>query len=57
MPTVAQAFECVFVCHMLSNLSRDIVMFRYDADTKEVYILTADDIQIAISPVGRWRFV
>lgn len=57
MPTVAQAFECVFVCHMLSNLYRDIVMFRYDADTKEVYVLTADDIQIAISPVGRWRFV
>lgn len=57
MPTVAQALESVFICQMLSNLYRDIVVFRYDFGTKEIYILTADDIQIAISPAGQWRFV
>ncbi|WP_200892507.1 DUF6888 family protein [Aliterella atlantica] len=57
MPTVAQALECVFVCQMLSNLYRDIVVFRYEASTKEIYILTAGDIQIVISPAGQWRFI
>lgn len=57
MPTVAQAQMSVFVCQMLSNLYRDIVVFRYDARTLEIYILTADDIQIAISPAGQWRFI
>jgi len=41
---------------MLSNLYRDIVVFRYDSGTKEVYILTQDDIQVVIPAAGRWRF-
>lgn len=57
MPTVEQAVECVYVCQMLSNLYRDIVVFRYDSVTKEVYILTADDIQVVIPATGTWRFV
>lgn len=57
MPTVDQAMECVYVCHMLSNLYRDIAVFRYDSETKEVYILAGDEIQVVISATGRWRFV
>ena len=57
MPTVDQAFACVRVCQMLSNYYRDIVLFRYDTLTQEVYILTADNIQVAIPPTGFWRFI
>lgn len=56
MPTVQQAFECVYICQMLSNLYREIVLFRYDSTTKEVYILTGDNNQIVIPPTGNWRF-
>lgn len=52
IPTTEQAFECVYVCHMLSNLYRDIVVFRYNAGTTEVYILTADDKQNCDFPTG-----
>lgn len=47
-PTVEQAFCFIRVCQMLSNLYRNIVVFRYDSGTGEVFILTADDIQILL---------
>lgn len=54
---VDQAFACVRVCQMLSNYYRDLILFRYDALTEEVYILTADNIQVVIPPTGNWRFI
>lgn len=48
---------CVNVCHSLSNLSRDIVVFRFDSGRGEVFILTTDDIQIVVKRDGLWEFV
>lgn len=57
MPTVAQAFAAVIVCQMLSTLLRDIVLFRYDETTREIYILAGVSIQVTIPADGQWSFI
>ncbi|WP_028954560.1 DUF6888 family protein [Synechocystis sp. PCC 7509] len=57
MPTLEQGIMTIIVCQMLSNLFLDIVLFRYDNLTKEVYILASKDIQIKIPSNGRWEFI
>ena len=57
MPTTEQALAAVVVCQMLSNLLRDIVLFRYDTDTQEIYILAGNNIQVSIPPDGKWEFI
>jgi hypothetical protein len=57
MPTVAQSTMSVILCHTLSSFFRDIVLFRFDALKQEVFILTADDLQIVINSQGKWRFL
>ncbi len=57
MPTSEQGIMTIIVCQMLSNLFLDIVLFRYDNVTKEVYILASKDIQIKIPSSGKWEFI
>ncbi|WP_016874192.1 DUF6888 family protein [Chlorogloeopsis fritschii PCC 9212] len=57
LPTIEQAFACVRVCQMLSNLYKDIKLFRFDDKTGEVYILAGDDIQVIVYPNGEWEFL
>ena len=57
LPTTDQATMSVLLLHALSALMRDIVLFRYDGSRREIYILSADDIQIVIAANGKWRFV
>jgi hypothetical protein len=47
----------IIVRQMLSNLFLDVVLFRYDNLTKEVYILASNDIQIKIPSNGKWEFL
>ncbi|MEH2260587.1 MAG: hypothetical protein V7K60_31315 [Nostoc sp.] len=42
---------------MLSNLYKDIRLFRVDDKTGEVYILSADELQIIVYRNGEWEFV
>ena len=42
---------------MLSNLYKNIRLFRFDDKTGEVYILSADELQIIVYPNGEWEFV
>jgi hypothetical protein len=44
---------------MLSNYYRDIHLFRFDAQTGDVYILagTSDELEIIVPPNGFWRFL
>ncbi|WP_019502534.1 DUF6888 family protein [Pseudanabaena sp. PCC 6802] len=42
---------------MLSNLYRDIHLFRFDPLTVEIYILAGETLEITITSNGRWRFV
>ncbi|WP_442937052.1 DUF6888 family protein [Nostoc sp.] len=44
LPTTEQALACVRVCQMLSNLYKDIRLFRFDDKTGQVYILAGDEL-------------
>lgn len=55
-PTPEQALVCLRLCQMLSSYYRDIQLFRFDEQTGDVFILTADDIAIVIPPSGIWYF-
>ena len=56
-PTDEQAQACLRVCQMLSSYYRDIQLFRFNAQTREVYIFVNDQIQIIVSSNGLWRFL
>ncbi len=57
LPTPEQGIMTIIVCQMLSNLFLDIVLFRYDNLTKEVYILASKDIQIKIPFDGKRELI
>jgi hypothetical protein len=57
MPTEEQSRMSVILCHSLSNFLRDIVLLRFDTSNQEIFILTADDLQIVINLQGKWRFL
>ncbi|MEH1795382.1 MAG: hypothetical protein V7L17_22465 [Nostoc sp.] len=42
---------------MLSNLYKDIRLFRFDDKIGQVYILAGDEVQIIVYPNGEWEFV
>jgi hypothetical protein len=56
-PTAEQALTCLRVCQMLSNLYRDIQVFRFDDQTGDVFILASDELQIIVRRDEPWRFV
>jgi hypothetical protein len=56
-PTAEQAITCLIVCQMLSNLYRDIQLFRFDDQTGEVFILAGDELQVIVPRNEPWRFV
>ncbi|WP_414859148.1 DUF6888 family protein [Nostoc sp. KVJ3] len=57
LPTTDQALPCVRVCQMLSNLYKDIRLFRFDDKTGQVYILAGDELQVIVLSNGIWDFV
>ncbi|WP_442949222.1 DUF6888 family protein [Nostoc sp.] len=57
LPTTEQALACIRVCQMLSNLYKDIRLFRFDDKTGQVYILAGDELQIIVLSNGIWDFV
>ncbi|MGB5959729.1 MAG: hypothetical protein WBG73_03630 [Coleofasciculaceae cyanobacterium] len=56
-PTAEQALACLCVCQMLSNYYRDIQLFRFNAQTREVYIFASDELEIIVPRNGLWRFL
>ncbi|WP_442938594.1 MULTISPECIES: DUF6888 family protein [unclassified Nostoc] len=56
-PTNEQAQASVRVCQMLSNTYKDIHLFRFDIQTRDIYILAGENIQIIIPHNGNWRFL
>ena len=56
-PTDEQAQACLCVCQMLSNYYRDIQLFRFNTQTREVYIFAGNELQIVVSRNGLWRFL
>ncbi|MEG4117771.1 hypothetical protein QUA43_09890 [Microcoleus sp. N9_B4] len=56
-PTDEQAQACLRVCQMFSSYYRDIQLFRFNAQTREVYIFVSDELQVIVSINGLWRFL
>jgi hypothetical protein len=58
MPTKEQAFACIRVCQMLSNGYQSIHVFRYNENTKTVFILAGvtESLEILVFSNGQWRF-
>ncbi|WP_420839070.1 DUF6888 family protein [Argonema antarcticum] len=58
-PTTRQALMCLILCQALSDLHRDIHLFRFNVETGEVYILAGanDEIEIIVPQNGVWRFL
>jgi hypothetical protein len=58
MPTAQQALACVRVCQMLSNGYQPIHVFRYNQNTKTVFILAGvtESLEILIFSDGQWEF-
>ncbi|NJM46975.1 MAG: hypothetical protein HC860_13130 [Alkalinema sp. RU_4_3] len=54
--TVAQAMKSVEVCQMVSNLLRDICLYRFDPPTGKIYILASDDTFVSINQLGKMEF-
>ena len=44
------------LCQSLSNLYRNIQVFRYDDVTGLVFILAAENVEILMQRDGTWRF-
>lgn len=58
MPTTEQALACVRVCQLLSNGYQPIHVFRYNPNTRTVFILAGvtESLEVLIFPDGQWRF-
>jgi hypothetical protein len=58
MPTRKQALASVRVCQMLSNGYQPIHVFRYNQNTKTVFILAGvtESLEVLIFFDGQWRF-
>lgn len=42
---------------MLSNTYKDIHLFRFQIQTRDVYTLAGENIEIIVPPSGLWRFL
>ncbi len=42
---------------MLSNGYRDIQLFRFDEQTRVIFIFAGEELQITVYPNGLWRFL
>ena len=58
MPTAEQALACVRVCQMLSDGYQPIHVFRYNPNTRTVFILAGvtENLEILVFANGQWRF-
>jgi hypothetical protein len=55
--TAIQAIKAVEVCQSLSNMFRDINLFRFDPLAGTIYILAYESIEVVIYQDGGWKFV
>jgi len=55
MPNYEQLLKTVRICHALSDIRQDILLFLYDEDTNEFFILAGKRarIEVTIYPDSR----
>jgi hypothetical protein len=56
-PTTRQALMCLILCQSLSDLHRDIQLFRFNQQRGYVFIMAGEDLQILVFRDGTGRFV
>jgi hypothetical protein len=49
MPTYEQLLKTVQICHALSDMKQDILLFLYDEDTNEFFILAGKRARIEVT--------
>jgi hypothetical protein len=54
--TPEQAVVGLRLCHNVTNMYQSIQLLRIDDRTRDVLILVGEEIEIVVSPNGRWRF-
>ncbi|MGV0025508.1 DUF6888 family protein [Phormidesmis priestleyi] len=54
---MSHSTDCRAKLYMLSDLYRNIQLFRFSAESGEIYIFAGEELQIIIPQNGRWRFV
>jgi hypothetical protein len=57
LPTNSQAQACIRVFQMLSNYYRNVELFRFDEETGVIFIFAGEELQIIVTPDGKWRFL
>ncbi len=48
MPSYRQLLKTIHVCHALSDMRQDILLFLYDEDTEEFFILAGKRARIEV---------
>lgn len=49
MPNYEQLLKTVQICHALSDMKQDILLFFYDEDTNEFFILAGKKARIEVT--------
>ena len=56
-PTIEQCLSCVQVCRDLTSLYIPIYLVRLDERDRQLIILAGEELQVTITPNGKWRFL
>jgi hypothetical protein len=54
--TTEQAIVGLRLCHNVTNMYQSIQLIRIDERTQDLLILVGTEIEIVVSPNGKWRF-
>ncbi len=54
--TTEQAIVGLRLCHNVTNMYQTIQLIRIDERTQDLLILVGTEIEIIVSPNGKWRF-
>jgi hypothetical protein len=44
------------LCHNVTGMYQSVQLIRVDERTKDLLILVGEEIEIVVSPNGKWRF-
>jgi hypothetical protein len=54
--TTEQAIVGLRLCHNITGMYQSVQLVRIDERTKDLLILAGEEIEIIVTPNGKWRF-
>jgi hypothetical protein len=54
--TTEQAIVGLRLCHNITGIYQSVQLVRIDERTKDLLILAGEEIEIIVTPNGKWRF-